>query len=63
MDRRLVGQRPANLVRAEIERRRPSGPGRTVMAGRLQEYLRWRNAHARHPDVLAASAASSAAGP
>jgi hypothetical protein len=21
---------------------------------RLQDYLRWRNAHARHPDVLAA---------
>jgi transposase len=29
-------------------------PNHTVLAGRLQEYLRWRNAHARHPDVLAA---------
>jgi hypothetical protein len=25
-----------------------------VLARKLQEYLRWRNAHARHPDVLAA---------
>jgi transposase len=29
-------------------------PNHTVLARRLQEYLRWRNAHARHPDVLAA---------
>jgi transposase len=26
----------------------------TVLARKLQDYLRWRNAHARHPDVLAA---------
>jgi transposase len=26
----------------------------TVLARRMQDYLRWRNAHARHPDVLAA---------
>jgi transposase len=26
----------------------------TVLARRMQGYLRWRNAHARHPDVLAA---------
>jgi hypothetical protein len=26
----------------------------TVLARRLQEYLRWRNANARHPDILAA---------
>ena len=25
-----------------------------AVARRLQAYLRWRNAHARHPDVLAA---------
>jgi hypothetical protein len=25
-----------------------------ALARRLQHYLRWRNAHARHPDVLAA---------
>jgi transposase len=31
-----------------------SHPNHTVLARRLQEYLRWRNAHARHPDVLAA---------
>jgi transposase len=29
-------------------------PNHTALAGRLQEYLRWRNANARHPDVLAA---------
>ena len=29
-------------------------PNHTVLARRLQAYLRWRNAHARHPDVLAA---------
>ena len=26
----------------------------TVLAGRLQDYLRWRNVNARHPGVLAA---------
>ena len=26
----------------------------TALARKLQDYLRWRNAHARHPDVLAA---------
>ena len=25
-----------------------------ALARRLQAYLRWRNAHARHPDVMAA---------
>jgi transposase len=29
-------------------------PNHTVLARRLQAYLRWRNTHARHPDVLAA---------
>jgi transposase len=29
-------------------------PNHTVLAGRLQDYLTWRNANARHPDVLAA---------
>jgi hypothetical protein len=29
-------------------------PDHTVLARRLQDYLRWRNAHARHPGVLAA---------
>jgi hypothetical protein len=29
-------------------------PSHTVLARKLQEYLRWRNANARHPDVLAA---------
>ncbi|MFQ6268769.1 transposase [Kutzneria viridogrisea] len=30
-------------------------PNHTVLARELQAYLRWRNANARHPDVLAAS--------
>ena len=29
-------------------------PGHTVLTRKLQAYLRWRNANARHPDVLAA---------
>ena len=29
-------------------------PNHTVLARKLRDYLRWRNAHARHPDVLAA---------
>lgn len=29
-------------------------PNHTVLARKLQQYLRWRNANARHPDVLAA---------
>jgi transposase len=29
-------------------------PNHVVLARKLQDYLRWRNAHARHPDVLAA---------
>ena len=29
-------------------------PNHTVLARQMQQYLRWRNANARHPDVLAA---------
>jgi hypothetical protein len=29
-------------------------PNHTMLAAKLQAYLRWRNANARHPDVLAA---------
>ena len=29
-------------------------PNHTILARQLQQYLRWRNANARHPDVLAA---------
>jgi hypothetical protein len=29
-------------------------PNHPALARRLQDYLRWRNAHARHPGVLAA---------
>ena len=32
----------------------PDYPNHTVLARKLQDYLRWRNAHARHPDILAA---------
>ena len=45
-------------------------PSHTVLARKLQGYLRWRNANARHPDVLAAQrrvpaclAKASAVGP
>jgi hypothetical protein len=33
----------------------------TVLARKLQDYLRWRNANARHPDVLPPSAANAPA--
>jgi len=29
-------------------------PSHTALARKLQDYLRWRNANARYPDVLAA---------
>ena len=29
-------------------------PNHVVLARKLQDYLRWRNANARHPDILAA---------
>ena len=29
-------------------------PNHTILGRRLQDYLRWRNANARHPDILAA---------
>ena len=29
-------------------------PNHTVLAHRTQDYLRWRNTHTRHPDILAA---------
>jgi len=32
----------------------PDHPNHTVLARRLQDYLTWRNANARHPDVLTA---------
>ena len=38
-----------------------SHPNHTVLARKLQDYLAWRNANARHPDVLAASAANAPA--
>jgi hypothetical protein len=36
-------------------------PNHTVLARRLQQYLQWRNANARHPDVLAPNAANAPA--
>jgi hypothetical protein len=32
----------------------PDYRNHTVLARRIQGYLRWRNANARHPDILAA---------
>jgi transposase len=37
-------------------------PNHTVLARKLQAYLRWRNANARHPDVLAAQRRERPAG-
>ena len=36
-------------------------PSHAVLARQLQDYLRWRNAHARHPDFLAAQRREHAA--
>jgi hypothetical protein len=36
-------------------------PDHPALARKLQAYLRWRNAHARHPDVLAAQRRERAA--
>jgi hypothetical protein len=36
-------------------------PSHPVLARKLQDYLRWRNANARHPGVLAANAANAPA--
>jgi hypothetical protein len=38
-----------------------SHPNHTVLAGKLQDFLHWRNANARPPDVLAANGASAPA--
>jgi hypothetical protein len=35
-------------------------PNHTVLARKLQAYLRWRNTNARHPDILAAQRAERA---
>ena len=39
---------------AHLHHGRLGPPNHTVLARRLQDYLTWRNANARHPDVLAA---------
>jgi hypothetical protein len=39
---------------AQDDPRRPDYPKHVVLARDLQAYLRWRNANARHPDVIAA---------
>lgn len=50
----------ANLIEAQFGPLRTfvmggsDHPNHTVLARRLQDYLTWRNANARHPDVLAA---------
>jgi len=56
-DQRLVGQSDPEAQFGPLRSfvmGDSSYPNHTVLARRLQEYLRWRNAHARHPDVLAA---------
>lgn len=51
---------PANPIEAQFGPLRQftmansNYPNHTVLTRDLQAYLRWRNAHARHPDVLAA---------
>jgi hypothetical protein len=51
-----VGQPDRGAFRADPRLRHGSSdhPNHTVLARKLQDYLRWRNANARHPDVLAA---------
>jgi hypothetical protein len=53
---RLMGQPDRGPVRALRNFVMGGGnhPNHTVLARNLQDYLRWRNTHARHPDVLAA---------
>ena len=55
-DQRLLGQPDRGPVRAAADLRdgRLEPPQPPVLARKLQDYLRWRNANARHPDVLAA---------
>ena len=38
-----------------------SYPNHAVLAREMQKYLRWRDAHARHPDVLTAQSRERAA--
>ena len=55
-DQRVLGQPDRGPVRAAAHVRdgRLDHPNHTVLARDLHAYLRWRNANARHPDVLAA---------
>jgi len=55
-DERVVGQPDRGAIRAVAHLRdgRLGPPSHTVLARRLQDYPAWRNANARHPDVLAA---------
>jgi hypothetical protein len=58
----LLAHIPSDVIRrifiADAVRRQAEEigehPNHTVLARRLQDYLRWRNANARYPDVLAA---------
>ena len=43
-----------DTVRDVIHRFNSNYPNHSVLARDMQAYLRWRNANARHPDVIAA---------
>ena len=53
---RVLGQSDRGAIRAvrTFVMGGSDHPDHPVLARKLQAYLRWRNAHARHPDVLAA---------
>ncbi len=55
-DQRLLGEPDRGPVRAatHLHHGELEPPNHTVLAQEMQKYLRWRNANARHPDVLAA---------
>jgi hypothetical protein len=56
-DQRFLGQPDRGAVRPAAQLRAgatPTTPKHAVLARKLRGYLRWRNANARHPEVLAA---------
>lgn len=51
---RTAGQSDRGPVRPTATVHSGHHPNHTVQTRALHRYLRWRNTHARHPDVLAA---------